>query len=305
MLVLRQEPERRAKAHRRADRLHLRRVRRALQRHHRRGVGGRAQPRDPEPPQALRDQGDPRSVRREPGAGQEGPGRRGPQPLQAHRGGLERRGRGAPEVQHPADRADRVRQDASRPDPGQDPARAVHDRRRDQPHRSGLRRRGRREHHPAPAPGRGLRRGARGARHRLHRRDRQDRAEVREPVDHPGRVGRRRAAGAPQDPRGHGRERAAPGRPEAPPPGVHPGRHDEHPVRLRRRVRRPRQDHREPHREVRHRLRRRDQGEVGPPAGRRARPGPAGGSPQVRADPGVRGPAAGGGHARTTWTRPP
>ncbi len=39
--------------------------------------------------------------------------------------------------------------------------------------------------------------------HHLHRRDRQDRPQEREPVDHPGRVGRGRAAGAAQDPGGH------------------------------------------------------------------------------------------------------
>ena len=84
------------------------------------------------------------------------------------------------------------------------------------------------------------------ARHRLHRRDRQDRAQVREPVDHPRRLRRGRAAGAAQDPRGHGRQRAAPGRPQAPAAGVHPGRHHQHAVHLRRRLRRARQDHREP-----------------------------------------------------------
>ena len=72
--------------------------------------------------------------------------------------------------------------------------------------------------------------------------------------------GRGRAAGAAQDPRGHDRLGAAPGRPQAPPPGVHPDRHDERPVHLRRRLRRPRQDHREPHRAGRDRLPRR-----GPP----------------------------------------
>ena len=51
--------------------------------------------------------------------------------------------------------------------------------------------------------------------------------------------------------------RPAAGRPQAPAPGVHPDRHDEHPVHLRRRVRRPREDRREPHRPPRRRLRRR------------------------------------------------
>src|SRR6266699_2132347 len=47
-------------------------------------------------------------------------------------------------------RADRVRQDAPRAHTCPDPRRALLDRRRNQPHRGGLRRRGRREH-PPPA----------------------------------------------------------------------------------------------------------------------------------------------------------
>ena len=103
---------------------------------------------------------------------------------------------------------DRVGQDPARPDPRQDPRRAVHDRRRDHPHRGGLRGRGRREHHPEPAPERELRRRAGAARHHLHRRDRQDRPQEREPLDHPRRVGRGRPAGAAQDHRGHHRRRS-------------------------------------------------------------------------------------------------
>ena len=57
-------------------------------------------------------------------------------------------------------------------------------------------------------------------------------------------VGRGRPAGAAQDPRGHGRQRAAAGWPEASPPGLHPDRHDQHPVHLRWRVRGPREDRR-------------------------------------------------------------
>jgi ATP-dependent Clp protease ATP-binding subunit ClpX len=61
--------------------------------------------------------------------------------------------------------------------------------------------------------------------HRLHRRDRQDRPQDRKRLDHPRRVGRGRAAGAAQDPRGHGRQRAAAGRAQAPRAELHPGRH--------------------------------------------------------------------------------
>ena len=111
--------------------------------------------------------------------------------------------------------------------------------------RGRVRRRGRRKHHPAASAGGGLRRRAGRARHRLHRRDRQDRAQVGEPVDHARRVRRGRAAGAAEDPRGHRRQRAAAGRPQASAPGVHPGRHRERALHLRRRLRRARQDHRE------------------------------------------------------------
>ena len=70
LLVLRQEPARGEEAHRRPVGLHLRRVHRALQRHHpRRGAGRRrrregrqVRPADPE-----RDQGEPRPVRDRPG----------------------------------------------------------------------------------------------------------------------------------------------------------------------------------------------------------------------------------------------
>ena len=77
-----------------------------------------------------------------------------------------------------------------------------------------------------------------------------------------------------------------------PAPGVHPDRHDEHPVHLRRRLRRARQDHREPDRPQGHRLPGR-----GPPAGRARRdrdppPRPARGPDEVRADPRVHRPAA-------------
>ena len=57
-------------------------------------------------------------------------------------------------------------------------------------------------------------------RHRLHRRNRQDLAQVRQPLDHPRRLRRGRAAGAAEDPRGHGRQRAAAGRSQAPAAGI-------------------------------------------------------------------------------------
>jgi endopeptidase Clp ATP-binding regulatory subunit ClpX len=48
-------------------------------------------------------------------------------------------------------------------------------------------------------------------------------------------------------PGGHRGQRAAPGRTQAPPSGVHPGEHHQHPVHLRRRLRRAGQDHRKAH----------------------------------------------------------
>ena len=155
------------------------------------------------------------------------------------------RRRRAAEVEHPAARPDRLRQDAARADARADPQRPVRDRRRDRAHRGRLRRRGRREHPAEADPGRRLRHQEGRDRDHLHRRGRQDRAQGRQPVDHARRLRRGRPAGAAEDPRGHGRLGAAAGRAQAPAPGVPLDRHDEHPLHLRRRVRRARQDHRQ------------------------------------------------------------
>ena len=176
------------------------------------------------------------------------PVRRGLQPLQAdpvRRRHPARRGRRrAGQVQHPAARPDRLRQDPARPDPGPAAERAVRHRRRHRADRGRLRRRGRREHPAQADPGGRLRRQEGRDRHHLHRRDRQDRPQEREPVDHPGRVRRGRAAGAAEDPGGHHGLGAAAGRAQAPAPGVHPDRHHQRAVHLRRRVRRAGEDHR-------------------------------------------------------------
>ena len=153
-----------------------------------------------------------------------------------------RRGRDR-QVQHPADRPDRLRQDLPRADAREAAQRAVRRRRRHRAHRGRLRRRRRREHPAQAHPGRRLRRQARRDRHHLHRRGRQDRPQGREPVDHARRLRRGRAAGAAEDPRGHGRLGAAAGRAQAPAPGVHPDRHDERAVHRGRRVRRARRHH--------------------------------------------------------------
>ena len=101
----------------------------------------------------------------------------GLQPLQAGAARLRHRPRRrAPEVEHPAHRPHRLRQDAHGPDPGPDAQRALRHRRRHRPHRGGLRGRGRGEHPPQAHPGRRLRRQEGRDRHHLHRRDRQDRS---------------------------------------------------------------------------------------------------------------------------------
>ena len=136
-------------------------------------------------------------------------------------------------------------QDAAGPDPGPDPQRALHHRRRHDPHRGGLRRRGRGEHPGAAAAGGGLQHRRVRARHRLHRRDRQDRAQVARTRPSPATC-RARGSSRPcsRSSKGTVAQRAAAGRAEAPAAGVHPDQHQGHPVHLRRGVRRAREDHR-------------------------------------------------------------
>ena len=73
-------------------------------------------------------------------------------------GAAQPRRRRAGQVQHPADRPHRLRQDAAGPDAGPHAQRAVRHRRRHRAHRGRLRRRGRREHPAEAHPGRRLRR---------------------------------------------------------------------------------------------------------------------------------------------------
>ena len=174
LLVLRQEPARSPQADRRADGVHLRRVRRTVHGHHPRGeqiLAGEVARRHPDA------EGNPqgsRRLRHRPGACEEGALGRGPQSLQAAQSPDQAQRRRAREVEHPADRADRLGQDAAGADARAHPRRAVHDGGRDDADRSRLCRRGRREHHPQAAAVRRLQCRARAARHRLHRRDRQD-----------------------------------------------------------------------------------------------------------------------------------
>ena len=280
--------------HRRADGRTARRARPRAHAHD----GETAQGGAPTPAAHARAQGDQGvlgSVCHRPRRGEESPLRRRPQPLPPFGGGGEEgdgrflRGRGDREVEHPPRRAHGVRQDASRPDARKDARRAVRHRRRDRPHAGRLRRRGCREPCPLPFAERERRCGARQARHHLHRRDRQDRLEDRQCLDHPRRERRGCSAGAPEDHRGDRLPHSAEGRAQAPRPGIHRGRHDEHPLHLRRRVRRPRQDRRRAKGRARHRLRLVREGRGGEkgrpqPAGR-----PPGGSRQVRPHPGVHG----------------
>ena len=126
-----------------------------------------------------------------------------------------------------------------------------------------------------------------------------------QPLHHPRCLGRGRAAGAAQDPGGHGGQRAAAGRAQAPPSGVHPARHHQHPVHLRRRVRRAggviARAH--AHQERRWALALRLGQQARPDSSRAAAPGDVRGSAQVRHDPRVRGAPAGGGHRRPAGRR--
>ncbi len=193
-------------------RLHLRRVHRSLQRDHRRGAGrdrrARASTSCPSPARSTSSSND-YIVGQEPakkilsvavynhykrvqyGAGHDDDVELAKSNILLHR-------------------PHRLRQDAAGPDAGPHAQRAVRHRRRHRAHRGRLRGRGRREHPAQADPGRRLRRQEGRDRHHLHRRDRQGRPQEREPVDHPRRVGRGRAAGAAQDPRGHRRPRCRP-----------------------------------------------------------------------------------------------
>ena len=182
LLVLQQEPARGQEADRGPHRLHLRRMRRHLSRHHRRGQAARAAARDLAA-QASRD-------RRVSGSryviGQEKAKKKLAVAVYNHYKRIEllREGahrRRAAEVEYPADRSHGYRQDAARADPGSPAAPAVHHRRCHHADRGGLRGRGCREHHPQALPGRRQRQGEDPARHRLHRRDRQDRRKSDNP----------------------------------------------------------------------------------------------------------------------------
>ena len=114
LLVLRQEPARGPQADRRPVGVHLRRVRRALQRHHPRGARGKGRRRAQSSPEAEGNPRRARSVRDRAEPRQEGARRRRLQPLQAVRDARPQRGSRARQVEHPARRSDRLGQDAAR-----------------------------------------------------------------------------------------------------------------------------------------------------------------------------------------------
>ena len=127
----------------------------------------------------------------------------------------------APEVQHPADRPDRLRQDADGADARPDAQRALRHRRRHRPHRSGLRGRGCGEHSPQAHPGGGLRRkeGREGSSTSTRSTRSPARARTRRsPATYPGRASSRRCSRSWRAPRHRCLRRGA----QAPPSGVHP-----------------------------------------------------------------------------------
>ena len=311
MLPLRQNQRAGEEAHRRPPRRGLLRLHRPLQRDpdERAGppAGGGRGPREHDSrrppdlphrrkarlrrrrPEAARDRGVHEPVHRGPGAGQARRLGRRLQPLQACPGSRDRRRRD-PEEQRPDRRPHRPR---ARRSSAQTLARMLkrppRHRRRDRPHRGGLRGRGRREHPPqALAGGRAHRpsqpQGGRRARHHLRRRDRQDRSQGGEHEHHPRRERRGRPAGPPEDPGGHRRQHPPAGRPQAPEPGVHPDRHEGHPVHRGRRVRGHRGPHPPPYEGERHGLQGRP--ERRPAEGPECpRPSPARRHPEVRHHP--------------------
>ena len=205
----------------------------------------RAKPQRGEAAQPAPDHGRARPVRHQPGPRQEGPRGRGLQPLQARRRGPRRRRRRAPEVERAAGRA--------RPARGKTLLAQTLARVLDVPFciadATSLTEAG----YVGEDVENILLRLIQAADFDVARAQRgiiyiDEIDKIARKSDNPSitrDVSRRgRAAGAAQDPRGHGRQRAAAGRPQAPAPGLHPDRHDEHPVHLRRRVRGPREDRR-------------------------------------------------------------
>ena len=250
------------------DGLHLRRVYRALQRHHRGGGSREGGAYDGLAPirEAVRDQAalDDYVIGQD--AREEDPRGRRPQPLQAHRSRVS---------------ADDVELQKSnilllgptglwktlpRPDARPHPPRPFAIADATTLTEAGLRRRGRRTSSFSSCRTPTTTSRARAARHRLHRRDRQDRRKATT-QHHPRRLGRGRAAGALlkiiEGTIANVRRRADASTRST---GLPAGRHDQHPLHLRRRLRRPRSDRPAPHGSADPRLRREIKVEEGLPS---------------------------------------
>ncbi len=178
-------------ADRRSRRLHLRRVRRALQRNHRRAAGrGTAlvSSRTSNFPSRVRSSRSSRST----SIGQQDAKSALSVAVYNHY----KRVRAHGTIQSAEQRAEEVeiaksnilllgptglRQDVPRPDAREAPQRSLRDRRRDRSNGGRIRRRRRREHPAEAHPGRGLRHQARRDGHHLHRRGRQDRPQGENP----------------------------------------------------------------------------------------------------------------------------
>ncbi|EPX86354.1 hypothetical protein ruthe_01169 [Rubellimicrobium thermophilum DSM 16684] len=219
------------------------------------------------------------------------------QPLQAAEPRPEGERHRTGQVQHPADRPDRLRQDASGPDAGAHPRCALHHGRCHHADRGGLCRRGCGEHHPQAAPGFGIQCRTGPAGDRLHRRGGQDHPQVGQPFHHPRCQRRGRPAGPAEDHGGHHRLRAAARRAQASPAGIPAGGHDQHPVHLRRCLCRAGKDHCPAFQGHRHGLRRQGHGARRTLRRRDLQGSRARGSSEVRPDPGIRRPPAGHRHA--------
>jgi hypothetical protein len=188
---LRQKPARGQEADRRAFRFHLRRVHRAVQRHHSRRDRGRtgrqAAKRELPAPKEIREMLDQYVI------GQDSAKKILAVAVYNHYKRIRHQEKGSDGVELAKSNIlligpDGFGQDPAGADPGAHAQRALRDGRCDDADRSRLRRGGRREHHPEAAAEVRPRSREGAAGHRLYRRNRQDLAQVRQPVHHSRRL---------------------------------------------------------------------------------------------------------------------